>query len=147
MNQSPVTEPSIIIISMSLTALSATYIDFYKLDSISGAERVIFAAIIFFLAGISSSQLYVSLIIPKLRDQINFPMVQERSTKQNFFVRYLGFYLQMTTRFFKARCNVREIRLLGYLNGLAAFSLLFFVQLIYILEKSFSIVIVMSKFR
>ncbi len=141
MNQSPNTEPSAILISMSLTALSATYIDFSKLDSGSDAWRLILASIIFMFAGISACQLYFSLIIPKLRDQINFPLSKKRTTKQNFFVRYLGFYLRITTRFFIARCSVREIRLLGHLNSLIAFSILFLVQLIHMFEKCLLIII------
>ena len=147
MNNSPVTEPSAILISMSLMALSATYIDLTKLDSIYDTYRVIFASIIFIFAGTSACQLYFSLIIPKLKDQINFPLSRERITKPNFFVRYLIFYFLMTTKFFTAQCNVREIRLLGYLNSLAAFSILFFVQLIHIVERSFSIIILISKLR
>ncbi len=135
MNRSPNTEPSAIIVSMTLTALSVTFIDIVRLDSISNAWKFILATIIFIFAGTSTTQLYFSLIIPKLRGQINFPLSRERTTKQNFFVRYLGFYLIMTARFFMARCSVIEIRLLGYLNSLIAFSILFLVQLFNIFEK------------
>ncbi len=145
MNNSPVTEPSAILISMSLTALSATYIDFTKLDSIHDTYRIIVASIIFIFAGTSSSQLYFSLIIPKLKEQISFPLIQRRSTKLNCFVRNLSLYILITMKFFTAQCNVREIRLLGYLNSIVAFSILLLAQLIHTLERIFSIVIFLSK--
>ncbi len=125
---------------MTLAALSATYVDLAKLNSVSDAWKVIFSSIIFLFAGISTAQLYFSLIIPKLKAQIDFSWSRGRTTKLNLFLRYFGLYILWNTRFLRGRCSVREVRILGYLNGLAAFSILLIAQLIHIFEKSFFLI-------
>ncbi|WP_144053371.1 hypothetical protein [Xenococcus sp. PCC 7305] len=122
--------------SMTLTALSAAYIDFATFVSVSDAWKAMLASIVFIFAGTSTAQLYFSLIIPKVKAQINSPLVRERSTKLFLLLRYFGFYILWNTRFFSARCSITETRILGYLNGLIAFFILMIVQLFYILEKS-----------
>ena len=144
MNKPPVTEPSTILMSMTLTALSAAYIDLAKLVSVSDAWRTILASIVFIFAGTSTAQLYFSLIIPKLKAQINFPWNQERSNK---LLRCFGFYILWNVRFFSARCSVRETRILGYLNGLIAFFILIIVQFFHIFEKSFFLIKFLSTFQ
>lgn len=145
MNKSPDTEPSTILMSMTLTALSAAYIDLTKLVSVADAWRVIFASIVFIFAGTSTAQLYFSLIIPKLKAQMNFSLSRERSNKLFLFLRYFGFYILCTTKFLSARCSVKETRILGYLNGLIAFFILIIVQFFHIFEKSFFLIKFLSK--
>ena len=144
MNKPPVTEPSTILMSMTLTALSAAYVDLAKLVSVSDAWRIILASIVFIFAGTSTAQLYFSLIIPKLKSQINFPVSWERNAK---LLRYFSFYILWTARFFSARCSVKEIRILGYLNGLIAFFILIIIQFFHIFEKSFFLIRFLSKFQ
>ena len=141
MTKSPGTEPSTIIVSMTLTAGSAAYIDIANLNSVSAAWRLIFSSIIFIFAGTSATQLYFSLIIPKIRNQINCMRAQERANKRNLLRNYIRFYLLGNLKFLIARCTINEIRMLGYLNGFMAFFILLIVQFIHIIEKSFLVII------
>ena len=147
MNKSPGTEPSTILMSMTLTALSAAYIDFTKFASLSDAWKLMMASVVFIFGGTSTAQLYFSLIIPKLKAQQNFPLSQGRNTKLFFLYKYYRHYILLSKKFFYAQCSANEIRMLGYLNGLIAFFLLVIVQFFYILEKSIFLLQILSKFQ
>ena len=132
MNQLPKTEPSAIIVSMALTALAASFF-----DSFASTWRKIFIYLIFFLSGTSATQLYWSLIFPLVRDQLDGALNRRRNNKFDFFRRLVSYYFQVTVRFVFARCTLEEMRLLGYLNGLTAFLLLFLAQLLNIFRFSY----------
>ena len=126
------TEPIAVAVSMALTALAATSID----DTDSTWERAL-SFLIFILGGMSTTQLYWSLIIPLLKDGLNLSSNDKIKNRYMFLVLLFGFYGGKTIRFITARCNAKEMMLLGYLNGLAAFLILFFAQLLYIIELLF----------
>ena len=123
MNQSSKTEPTAIVVSMALTALASNYA-----DSTTLIWRKIAASLIFILAGTSTTQLYWSLIIPLLREQLDVSLTRRGKTKFEFLGQLVIFYFRAEVRFLLARCTIMEMRLLGYLNGLAAFILFFLAQ-------------------
>ena len=129
MNNSSRTEPTAIVVSMALTTLAATYI-----NSIASTWQRIVTSLMFILAGTSTTQLYWSLIIPLLRDQLDVPLGREGKTKNKFLGQLVSFYFQVSGRLIIGRCTVKEMRLLGYLNGLAAFLILFLGQLLLIVD-------------
>ena len=108
---------------MALTALASNYA-----DSTTLIWRKIAASLIFILAGTSTTQLYWSLIIPLLREQLDVSLTRRGKTKFEFLGQLVIFCFRAEARFLLARCTIMEMRLLGYLNGLAAFILFFLAQ-------------------
>ena len=125
------TEPTAIIVSMALTALAASFI-----DSLGLTWKTTFIYLIFFLSGASATQLYWSLIVPLVREQLDGALNRRKNNRLEFFVQLVSYYLRVTVQFVFARCTLEEMRLLGYLNGLAAFLLLFLGQLFNIYQFS-----------
>ncbi len=131
-NNSPQTEPSTIIVSMALTTLAASYI-----RSTQATWEYILASTIFILSGTSTTQLYWSFIIPLLTDQLNIsPSRGRRSDNYQLLERLVTFYFRVGARFLIAQCTAKEMRLLGYLNSLIAFLLLFLGEIFYIVTLS-----------
>ncbi len=128
------TEPIAVAVSMALTALAASSVD--DTDSTWGKAL---SSLIFILGGMSTTQLYWSLIIPLLKDGLNLSSNDKIKNRYMFLVLLFGFYGRKSIRFIIGRCNAKEMMLLGYLNGLAAFIVLFFAQLLHIIELVFRV--------
>ncbi len=120
--KTPRTEPTAIVISMALTALASSYVN---LTTTPVWQKVLDYLVMIF-AGTSATQLYWSLIIPQLRDQLDASLTTE------FLRKLVNFYLRVSTRFLIGQWTAKEMRLLGYINGLLAFLIFFFVELFHI---------------
>ena len=128
------TEPIAVAVSMALTASAAS-----SFDETNSTWGKALSSLIFILGGISTTQLYWSLIIPLLKDGLNLSSNDKIKNRYMFLVLLFGFYGRKSIRFIIGRCNVKEMMLLGYLNGLAAFMVLFFTQLLHIIELVFRV--------
>ena len=128
------TEPIAIPVSMALTALAVSYV-----DNTNSIWRRALSSLIFILGAMSTTQLYWSLIIPLLKDGLNLSSNDKIKNRYMFLVLLFGFYGRNSIRFIIGRCNAKEMMLLGYLNGLAAFIVLFFAQLLHIIELVFRV--------
>ncbi len=129
MNNSSRTEPTAIVVSMALTALASNYI-----ESATSIWGKIVALLIFVFAGASATQLYWSLIIPLLRNQLDVSFIRRENTKYELLGLLIPFYFQISIRFFTVKCTIEEIRLLGYLNGMLAFLIFFLSKFPYKLD-------------
>ena len=134
MNNSPKTEPTAIIASMALTALAAGYTDLTTSIWVK-----IVSYLILILAGTSATQLYWSLIIPQLRNELDDSLTREVNFKGKILVRLVGFYFRVSARFFIAQCTIKEMRLLGYINGMIAFLIFFVAKLLNLIKLGFII--------
>ena len=128
MNNSPKIQPTAIIVSMALTALAASYTD---LTTTPVWEKVL-DYLVLILAGTSTTQLYWSFIIPQIREEFHGSLTTIANSRSRFFIKLVTFYFSASTRLIIGQCTFNEMKLVGYLNSLVAFLILFLGHLLHI---------------